>query len=115
MTLISLSFIQVAKEDISVRFFEEIDGQLVWEGIGDFQHTNVHKQVAISFRAPRYKTLEINQPVKVFSIFFLNLLHIPSYIKKLLISFSKQKNLRFFFFSILVFYSIKTSIRWCYK
>lgn len=58
--------IQVAKEDISVRFFEEIDGQLVWEGIGDFQHTNVHKQVAISFRAPRYKTLEINQPVKCF-------------------------------------------------
>lgn len=39
---------------------------MVWEGIGDFQHTNVHKQVAISFRAPRYKTLEINQPVKCF-------------------------------------------------
>lgn len=58
--------IQVAKEDISVRFFEEIDGQLVWEASGDFQHTNVHKQVAISFRAPRYKTLEINQPVKVY-------------------------------------------------
>lgn len=57
--------LQVAKEDISVRFYEEQDGQIVWEGYGDFQHTNVHKQVAISFRTPRYKSLEIDNQVKV--------------------------------------------------
>lgn len=36
---------KVAKEDIQVRFFEEDDGQLIWEGFGDFQPTHVHKQV----------------------------------------------------------------------
>uniref|UniRef100_A0A0A9Z3Z2 Embryonic polarity protein dorsal n=2 Tax=Lygus hesperus TaxID=30085 RepID=A0A0A9Z3Z2_LYGHE len=54
---------KVAKEDISVRFFEEKDGIVVWEGFGDFTPTQVHKQVAISFRTPRYRTLEIDQPV----------------------------------------------------
>lgn len=56
---------QVAKEDISIRFFEESHGIVTWEGFGDFQHTNVHKQVAISFRTPKYRTLDIEQPVKV--------------------------------------------------
>lgn len=37
---------KVAKEDIQVRFFEERDGQLCWEGYGDFQPTHVHKQVS---------------------------------------------------------------------
>jgi len=37
---------KVAKEDIQVRFFEERDGQLIWEGYGDFQPTHVHKQVS---------------------------------------------------------------------
>ncbi|KAF6207519.1 hypothetical protein GE061_015965 [Apolygus lucorum] len=55
---------KVAKEDISVRFFEEKDGIIVWEGYGDFTPTQVHKQVAISFRTPRYRTLEIDQPVQ---------------------------------------------------
>lgn len=36
---------KVAKEDIQVRFFEEKDGQVAWEGFGDFQPTHVHKQV----------------------------------------------------------------------
>jgi len=57
---------KVAKEDISVRFFEEIDDNVVWEGYGDFQHTNVHKQVAISFRTPRYKSIDIDQPVRCY-------------------------------------------------
>ena len=56
---------KVAKEDISVRFYEERDGDVSWEANGDFQHTNVHKQVAIAFRTPRYKTLEIEHPTKV--------------------------------------------------
>lgn len=57
--------LQVTKEDIAVRFFEESNGQIVWEGYGDFQHSNVHKQVAISFRTPPYRSMEIDQPVKV--------------------------------------------------
>lgn len=38
---------------------------LVWEAYGDFQHTNVHKQVAISFKTPRYRTLDVDHSVKV--------------------------------------------------
>ncbi|XP_046417903.1 embryonic polarity protein dorsal-like isoform X1 [Neodiprion fabricii] len=57
---------KVAKEDIKVRFFEERDGQVLWEGFADFQPMNVHKQVAITFRTPRYRTLEVDHPVKVF-------------------------------------------------
>jgi len=41
---------KVAKEDIKVRFFEERDGHLVWEGFGDFQPTHVHKQVSTIVR-----------------------------------------------------------------
>ncbi|KAH8308414.1 hypothetical protein KR059_012515 [Drosophila kikkawai] len=56
---------KVAKEDISVRFFEEKNGQTVWEAFGDFQHTDVHKQTAITFKTPRYHTLDITEPAKV--------------------------------------------------
>lgn len=56
----------MAKEDIQVRFYEEKNGAIVWEGFGDFQPTHVHKQVAISFRTPRYRTLDVPDPVKVF-------------------------------------------------
>ncbi|XP_069675181.1 embryonic polarity protein dorsal-like isoform X2 [Periplaneta americana] len=56
---------KVAKEDIQIHFYEERDGNIVWEGYGDFQPTHVHKQVAISFRTPRYKTLEVESPIKV--------------------------------------------------
>jgi len=52
-------------EDIQIHFYEEQDGNIVWEGFGDFQPTHVHKQVAISFRTPRYKSLEVEAPVKV--------------------------------------------------
>ncbi|GLV39989.1 dorsal [Carabus blaptoides fortunei] len=45
---------KVAKEDIQVRFYEESNGAVMWEALGDFQPTHVHKQVAISFRTPRY-------------------------------------------------------------
>jgi Rel/ankyrin family protein len=52
-------------EDIQIHFFEEQDGNVVWEGFGDFQPTHVHKQVAISFRTPRYKLLEVEAPIRV--------------------------------------------------
>ncbi|XP_024946596.1 embryonic polarity protein dorsal-like isoform X2 [Cephus cinctus] len=57
---------KVAKEDIQVRFFEERDGQLVWEGFGDFQPTHVHKQVGIAFRTPSYRMQQVDQPVQIF-------------------------------------------------
>ncbi|EFN78216.1 embryonic polarity protein dorsal [Harpegnathos saltator] len=56
---------KVAKEDIQVRFFEEDDGQLLWEGFGDFQPTHVHKQTAIAFRTPTYRMQQVEQPVQV--------------------------------------------------
>ncbi|KOC69050.1 Embryonic polarity protein dorsal [Habropoda laboriosa] len=56
---------KVAKEDIQVRFFEEKDGQVVWEGLGDFQPTHVHKQTAIAFRTPTYRIQQVEQPVQV--------------------------------------------------
>lgn len=40
---------KVAKEDIQIRFTEERDGQIVWEGFGDFQPSHVHKQVRFFF------------------------------------------------------------------
>lgn len=52
-------------EDIQLHFFEERDGNIMWEGFGDFQPTHVHKQVAISFRTPRYKSLDVDSPIKV--------------------------------------------------
>ncbi|XP_066946194.1 transcription factor p65-like isoform X1 [Macrobrachium rosenbergii] len=57
---------KVTKEDIQVRFYEVKDGRIEWEAFGDFQASDVHKQVAISFKTPRYKTLEVENPVKVF-------------------------------------------------
>ncbi|XP_070166000.1 dorsal protein isoform X2 [Polyergus mexicanus] len=57
---------KVAKEDIQVRFVEERDGQLLWEGYGDFQPTHVHKQTAIAFRTPSYRTQQVEQPVQVY-------------------------------------------------
>ncbi|XP_021925481.1 transcription factor p65-like isoform X4 [Zootermopsis nevadensis] len=56
---------KVTKEDIQLHFYEERDGNILWEGFGDFQPTHVHKQVAISFRTPRYKSLEVEAPIKV--------------------------------------------------
>ncbi|XP_055917882.1 embryonic polarity protein dorsal-like isoform X2 [Eupeodes corollae] len=57
---------KVVKEDISVRFFEEQNGNLVWEAFGDFQHQDVHKQTAIIFKTPRYRTVQTNEIVKAF-------------------------------------------------
>ncbi|KAK5643286.1 hypothetical protein RI129_007131 [Pyrocoelia pectoralis] len=57
---------KVSKEDIEIRFYEEKDGQVVWEGRGDFQPSQVHKQTAIWFKTPPYKRLDVTEPVKVF-------------------------------------------------
>ncbi len=51
--------IQITKDDIQVRFYEEEEGQLVWEAFGDFQPSDVHKQYGICFRTPKYKNIEV--------------------------------------------------------
>ena len=58
---------KVTKEDIQVRFFEMSPGkdELVWEGYGDFQHSNVHKQVAISLKTPKYYRPDVDHVVNV--------------------------------------------------
>ncbi|CAO1337481.1 unnamed protein product [Diamesa serratosioi] len=56
---------KVAKEDISVRFFEGPEDHPTWECNGEFQHSQVHKQVAIAFRTPRYHRIDLDQSVKV--------------------------------------------------
>ena len=45
-------------DDIEIVFQHEEEGRLLWEDKGDFSSTDVHKQVAISFRTPSY-----NRPV----------------------------------------------------
>lgn len=46
-----------------MRFYEENSD---WEAFADFQPTQVYKQHAIWFRTPKYKNLDITEPVKVF-------------------------------------------------
>ncbi|XP_043491218.1 embryonic polarity protein dorsal-like isoform X3 [Polistes fuscatus] len=57
---------KVAKEDIQVRFFEEKNGHVFWEGYGDFAPTDVHKQTAIVFKTPSYRVLQIEEPVQIY-------------------------------------------------
>lgn len=54
MSLLWLNFCLSLSEDIQVRFFEEINNEVVWEATGDFTPTQVHKQVAIWFKTPLY-------------------------------------------------------------
>ncbi|XP_060874903.1 putative transcription factor p65 homolog isoform X2 [Metopolophium dirhodum] len=56
---------KVTKDDIQVRFFEENGGKCIWEDYGVFKASDVHKQVAIWFKTPKYKTTEIDNPVNV--------------------------------------------------
>ena len=46
-------------DDIEIVFQHEEEGRLLWEGLGEFSATDVHKQVAISFRTPTYKALNV--------------------------------------------------------
>ncbi|KAI4498556.1 hypothetical protein M0802_006262 [Mischocyttarus mexicanus] len=57
---------KVAKEDIQVRFFEEKNGHVIWEGYGDFAPTDVHKQTAIVFKTPSYRILQIEEQVQIY-------------------------------------------------
>ena len=56
---------KVVKDDVQVRFYEEGErGNVVWEGFGDFQPSDVHKQYGIAFRTPRYHNLEVRQQLR---------------------------------------------------
>lgn len=58
---------KIAKDDIRVKFFElNHEGALVWEDYGEFNQSNVHKQVAISFKVPKYYNQNIFQPQNVY-------------------------------------------------
>lgn len=58
---------KVVKTDIQIRFFKENGNNFVeWEAWGKFARTNVHRQLAISFKTPPYITNDIDNPVKVF-------------------------------------------------
>lgn len=47
-------------EDIEVRFFQDS-----WEGKGIFSQADVHRQVAIVFRAPPYRDTNLSEPIRV--------------------------------------------------
>nr|CAH7716405.1 unnamed protein product [Callosobruchus chinensis] len=53
---------KVAKDDIQIRFFEKHGD---WEAYADIQPSNVHHQYAIWFQPPKYKTLDVTEPVPV--------------------------------------------------
>ena len=53
---------KVAREDICVRFS---DGH-GWEGWGDFNPSDVHKQYGISLKTPKYRDGNIKEKTKVF-------------------------------------------------
>nr|ALF84898.1 dorsal [Paracyclopina nana] len=56
---------KVTKDDIEVRFYQEINGKVVWEGLGEFQPSDVHKQYGICLRTPRYHDLEVEENIHV--------------------------------------------------
>ncbi|XP_067136281.1 nuclear factor NF-kappa-B p110 subunit-like isoform X2 [Centruroides vittatus] len=56
---------RVNKKDIKIKFFEEKDGESRWEAEADFTDSDVHHQVAIVFKTPPYRNIDINQSVIV--------------------------------------------------
>ena len=59
-SLYFLNGIFLTLDDIEIVFQHEEEGHLLWEGLGEFSATDVHKQVAISFRTPAYKALNVS-------------------------------------------------------
>ncbi|XP_037958917.1 embryonic polarity protein dorsal-like [Teleopsis dalmanni] len=61
---------KIAKDDvklIKIRFYElGNDNELIWEDYAEFQPTDIHKQTAIAFKAPRYHNQDILEKAKVF-------------------------------------------------
>ena len=53
---------KVAREDIKVRFSDSHG----WEGWGDFNPSDVHKQYGIALKTPKYRDGNIKEKTKVF-------------------------------------------------
>ena len=49
----------ITLDDVQIVLYQEEDGCVVWEANGEFNSSDVHKQVAISFRTPAYKTNDV--------------------------------------------------------
>ncbi|KAI1291715.1 Embryonic polarity protein dorsal [Halotydeus destructor] len=56
---------KVIKDDLEVRFYQEQNGKTVWEGLGLFDCSDIHKQIALSLRTPPYHDSAIKQPVQI--------------------------------------------------
>lgn len=56
---------KVNKKNIKVRFFQENNGETVWEDWGRFSETDVHHQYAIALRTPPYINKDIEHVVDV--------------------------------------------------
>ena len=48
-----------------MRFFEEVDGKTIWESFGEFSSLDIHHNVSIKFRTPKYRNIDIQEPVTV--------------------------------------------------
>ncbi|KAF7994522.1 hypothetical protein HCN44_003994 [Aphidius gifuensis] len=57
---------KVLKDDIQVRFFQKINDEVIWEKNAEFTTNDVHKQVAITFKTPKYDLNPDDKAVKVF-------------------------------------------------
>lgn len=56
---------RITKEDIKIRFFEERQGRVHWEAFYEPTAADIHKQVAICFKTPKYLNENIQAPVMV--------------------------------------------------
>lgn len=54
---------KIVKEDIQICFYEVKGDTVHWEGLGEFQPSDVHKQVAITFKTPEYRDTKVQSPV----------------------------------------------------
>jgi len=54
-----ISMFHITLDDVQIVLYQEEDGCVVWEANGEFNSSDVHKQVAISFRTPAYKTNDV--------------------------------------------------------
>ncbi len=49
-----------------MRFYEQTQDGVAWEGRGEFGQNDVHRQFAIVFKTPPYRNTQITQPVTVY-------------------------------------------------
>lgn len=58
---------KVNKKEIKVRFFEaDGEGKPLWEAFANFSEADVHHQVAIVFRTPPYRDVDVDEFVQVY-------------------------------------------------